>query len=108
MALMALQAMVSDAVAASVGKADAACASDRRAAAFVFVVGRDVADAGMQPDRVVLDANERELGPQDGGVVDRVEVGPVGLDVAEEALESRPGRSGCRAVRSAARSRTSP
>jgi len=44
LALIALQAMVSDALAASTHEADAAGATDLRAAAFVLVVGRDVAD----------------------------------------------------------------
>ena len=54
MALMALQAMVCDALAASTVQADAACAADHGAAALMLVVGRDVADAGVQPDGVVL------------------------------------------------------
>ena len=49
MALMALQAMVCDALAAGAHEADATCATDRGAAAFVLVVGCDVADAGVQP-----------------------------------------------------------
>ena len=36
------------------GEPVAACLTDGIAFAFVFVVGRDVADAGVQPDGVVL------------------------------------------------------
>jgi hypothetical protein len=78
---MALQAMVCDALSAGTVQADAAGAADRGAAAFVFVVGRDVADAGVQPDGVVLDADERELGAQNCRVIDCVEVWPVGVEV---------------------------
>jgi len=67
----------------------AAGLADLGAAALVFVVGSDVADAGVQPHGVVLDAHAVERGAQDGGVGDVVEVGPVGLDVAEEALDPR-------------------
>ncbi len=108
MAFNALQTMVSDALAAGTHEADAAGATDRRAAAFVLVIRGDVADAGVQADGVVLDAHHGELGAQDGGVIDGVEVWPVGLDVAEEALDPGLVGRGCRAVRSAARSRTSP
>jgi len=89
---MALQTMVSDALAARAHEADAAGATDRGSAAFVLVVGGYVADAGMQAHGVVLDAHELKLGPEDGGVVDLVEVWPVGLDVAEEAFD--PGLVG--------------
>ena len=60
--------MVRDALAAGAHEPDATRATDRGAAAFVLVVGGDVADPGVQADRVVLDADDRELGAQDGGV----------------------------------------
>ena len=87
MALMALHAMVSDALSVGAVQAGAAGAADRGAAAFVLVGGCDVADAGVQPHGVVLDAYHGELGAQNGGVGDRDEVWPVGLDVAEETLD---------------------
>ena len=62
----ALQAMVSDPLSASTLEADAAGAADRGAAALVLFVGGDVADAGVQPHGVVLDAHHGELGAQDG------------------------------------------
>jgi len=60
---MALQAMVRDALSASMHEADAAGAADRGAAAFVLVIRGDVADGGMQAHGVVLDAHELKLGP---------------------------------------------
>jgi hypothetical protein len=48
MAVMALPAMVGDALAANTLEAVAACAADRGAAAFVLVIWSDVADAGVQ------------------------------------------------------------
>jgi hypothetical protein len=48
----------------------------------------------VQPHGVVLDAYHGELGAQNGGVGDRVEVWPVGLDVAEETLDRRWRSSG--------------
>ncbi len=73
--------MVSDSGPAGVSEAAFAGGADAGAAAVVFVGGGDVPDAGVQPDRVVLVADDRELGPQDGGVADAVEVRPVGLGV---------------------------
>jgi hypothetical protein len=58
----------------------------------VLVVGGDVADGFVQPDGVVVEADAFELGAQDRGVVDGVQVGPVGLDVPEQRLD--PGLVG--------------
>jgi hypothetical protein len=41
--------------------------ADRWAAAVVLVVGCHVADAGVQPDAVVVLANTGKFGPQGGG-----------------------------------------
>jgi hypothetical protein len=60
---MVLQAMVRDAVAAGAHEPDAACAADRGAAALVLVIRGDVPDASVQPDRVVLDADQGAMGP---------------------------------------------
>ena len=84
---MVLQAMVRDPLAAGTHEPDAPCAADLGAAAFVLVIGGDVSDRGVQADRVVLDADDGELGAKHCGVGDRVEVWPVGLDVAEQALD---------------------
>jgi hypothetical protein len=44
-------------------------------------MGGDVPDAGVQPDGVVLPADVGELGAQDLGILDPVQVRPVGLGV---------------------------
>ncbi len=69
------------------GEAVAAGLADRFAAAFVFVVGGDVADAFVEPDRVVVGSGPFELGGEDGGVGDVEQVGPLGFDVAPEGLD---------------------
>src|SRR4051794_22993585 len=56
LALIALDSMVRDPGAAGAVQARVAGLADLRSAAFVLVVGSDVADPGVQPDRVVLDA----------------------------------------------------
>src|SRR5215211_6388426 len=66
--------------------------ADRRAAALVFVVGRHIADAGVQPHAVVALPNKGELGAQHPRVPELVEVGPFGLDVAEQRFD--PGLVG--------------
>jgi hypothetical protein len=86
--------MVCDPGPAGVSESAFAGGADAWAAAVVLVGGGDVADPGVQPGRVVLVADDGELGPQDGGVADAVEVRPVGLDVAEQALD--PGLIGRR------------
>jgi hypothetical protein len=62
LALNALRSMVRDGGSTGAVQARSAGLADLRAAAFVFVVGGDVADPGVQPDRVVLDADAREFG----------------------------------------------
>ena len=54
--------MVGDPQPAGAVQAGAAGLADRGPAAFVFVVGGDVADAGVQALRVVLVADDGELG----------------------------------------------
>jgi hypothetical protein len=71
-----------------------ACLADRRTAALVLVVGGDLADPGVQPYPVVALPHDRELGAQGRRIADRVQVGPFGLDVAEQRPRSRPGRWG--------------
>ena len=48
--------------------------ADGFSAAVVFVVGGDVADAGVQPDGVVVDPGDGELGAQGGRVADREQI----------------------------------
>lgn len=69
-----------------------ACLADGFAAAFVFVVGGDVADALVEPDAVVVVADAGEFGVEHGGVGDRFEVWPLVLDVSEQGLD--PGLIG--------------
>ena len=72
--------MVGDSGPAGVSESAFAGGADAGAAALVLVGGGDVPDPGVQADRVVLVADDGELGPQGGGVADAVEVRPVGLD----------------------------
>jgi hypothetical protein len=85
-----------------------ACLADRLAAALVLVVGGDVADPGVQPDAVGALSDDRELGAQHRRVPDGRQVGPFGLDVAEQRPRSTPGRSACRDAPSADGWRTTP
>lgn len=55
----------------------------------VLVVGSDVADGGVQTDAVVLDAHPLQLDGEDLGIGDGLQVRPLALDVAEEALYGR-------------------
>jgi hypothetical protein len=74
------------------GEAVAAGLPDGGAAAGVFVVGGDVADAGVQSSGVVLVLDDDELGAQDGGVGDRQQVGPFPFGGAVERFD--PGLVG--------------
>jgi hypothetical protein len=62
--------MVCEPLVAGSPEADPARVADRGAAAGVFVVGGDVADAGVQPDAVVAAAHGRELAVEIAGVGD--------------------------------------
>jgi len=53
----------------------------------VFVVEGDVADAGVQPDGVLLGAHALVFGVQPGWVADLLQVRPLALDVAEQGLD---------------------
>ena len=61
--------------------------ADAVAASVVFVVGGDVADPGVQAHGVVLGADAVELGLENAGVGDLLQVRPVALDVPEQALD---------------------
>lgn len=54
--------MVGDALSAGFGHAVDAGFAEFGSAAFVFVVGGDVADRGVEPDLVVLAAHDVEFG----------------------------------------------
>src|SRR5688572_3875926 len=79
--------MVGDAPAASPLEALPAGGAGLGAAAAVLVVGGDIADAGVQPDGVVVGADHLQFSAELVGVTDLVEMGPLALDVAEEALD---------------------
>jgi hypothetical protein len=54
-------------------------AADLRAAAVMLVIGGDVPDRSVEPNRVVLGADPGELGVEGGRVGDTGEVRPVAL-----------------------------
>jgi len=66
--------------------------ADGFASSFVFVVGGDVADAGVEPDPVVVRPGDLQFGAQGGRVADGEQVRVLGLEVAVEALD--PGLIG--------------
>ena len=69
--ILSLGAVVGKPLLPGFRQAVAAGLADRLAAAFVFVVRGDVADALVEPDRVVFGLEGVELQTQDRGVVDR-------------------------------------
>jgi len=80
---------VCDAVLACPGEPVAAFPADGITSAFVFVVGGDVADRGVQAHSVVFQAHLVELGVELAGVADLLQVRPLALDVAEQGLDPR-------------------
>lgn len=84
--------MIVETLLAGLPEALDACLSDGVAAAFVFVVWGDVADALMQADAVVVVADPGEFDFEHGGIGDRLEVWPFVLDVTEQGLD--PGLIG--------------
>jgi hypothetical protein len=66
--------------------------ADSFAATFVLVVGGDVADPGVQPDGVVVLADDGQLGTQGGGVADGEQVRLFDLEVPVQRLD--PGLVG--------------
>ena len=69
------------------GQAGSAGGSNGLAAAVVFVVGGDVADALVQSDGVVVRAQPVELAFQLAGVLDLLQVRELPLEVTEERLD---------------------
>ncbi len=63
--------------------------ADGLTSSVVFVVGGDIADAGVQPDGVVVLSDHCELGTQRDRVADREQVRVLGLDVPEEGCAAR-------------------
>ena len=103
-----LVSMVGDALSAGSGEAVASGGSDGVSKAAVFLVGGDVADAGVQSDGVVALSLDFEFGAEHVDVVDEFEVGLFGLEVAEQALDPGLVGGGCRAGRSGWRASTVP
>src|SRR5512144_2698638 len=66
--------------------------ADGFASPVVFVVGADVADAGMEPDPVVVRPDDLQLGAEGGRVADGEQVRVLGLEVPVEAFH--PGLVG--------------
>ena len=82
--------------------------ADAITSAFVFVVGGDVADAGVPVDGVVLRPDAVQLGVELTGVADLLQVRPLALDVAEQGLDPGLvlrvcGRPNCWAIATPAR-----
>ena len=76
--------IVGDALVTGSGEAVASCGSHGVSLAAVFLVGGDVADAGVEADRVVVLSSDLQLSTQDVDVVDQLEVGLFGLEVPEQ------------------------
>jgi hypothetical protein len=62
--------------------------ADGLTSSLVFVVRRDVADALVQADAVVVLADNGQFGAQGGWVADREQVRVLGLEVAVEGLDT--------------------
>jgi hypothetical protein len=84
--------MVGDTPTASPLESLAAGLADLGAAAAVLVVGGDIADAGVQPDGVVVGADHLQFSAELVGVADVFQVGPLTLDVAEVGLPRFDGQ----------------
>lgn len=63
--------------------------ADGFSSAVVLVIGGDIADSFVQPDGVVVVLSVVELSGQCGRVGDRVQVGVLGFEMAEERLDPR-------------------
>ena len=71
---MSCGSILLDPLAVSALESGGAGAADLWAASLVLIVGGDIADRGVQPDRVVLGADVGELGIERGRVDDAGEV----------------------------------
>ena len=69
-----------------------ACLADLVALPGVFVVGGEIADAFVEPHRVVVEPDAFEFTAETGGIVERFEVGVFAFDVVEQRLD--PGQLG--------------
>src|SRR5512132_1176573 len=89
---------VGDTPTTSPRKSLAAGRADLGAAAAVLIVGGDVADPGVQPDGVVVGADHLRFSAELVGVAELLQVGPLALDVPEEALDRSLVGGGVRAA----------
>jgi hypothetical protein len=76
--------MVLEAALPGAVEAVAAGLADGLTAAAVLVVGSDVPDRFVQPNRIVFSSHSFQFGFQDDGVGEGLQVRPLALDVAEE------------------------
>src|SRR4051812_13708243 len=90
--VLALGSVVGDSESAGAVQPGAAGGADRGGAALVLVVGGGGAGPRGPAPRVVLGTAAGRLGCEGRGVADLVQVWPIGLDVAEQALD--PGLIG--------------
>ena len=65
------------------------CFADGLPSSFVFVVGCEVADAGVESNGIPMFAGDGEFGAQGGRVLDGEQVRVFGLEVPVEALDPR-------------------
>ena len=65
------------------------CFANGFSSTFVFVVGGDVSDAGVQANGIPVRPYDGEFGAQGCRVGDRAQVRVLGLEVAIEALDPR-------------------
>ena len=72
------------------------CFADGLPSSFVFVVGRDVSDPGMQPDRIPELAGDGEFGAQSRGILEGEQVRELDLEMAVEGLAGTMTAPRCR------------
>jgi hypothetical protein len=68
--------------------------TDGFVSSFVFVVGGDVADAGVEPDTVVVRPGDLQLGAQGGRIADG-ESGAAPGSSQDGSITPSPGKCGC-------------
>ena len=80
-------AIVDDSFLSGLGESVSSSAADGGSLSLVFLVGGDVADAGVEPDRVAVGSLDVELGAEHVDVFDEFEVGVLGFEVTEQRLD---------------------
>lgn len=69
------------------GESVAGFGADGITSSFVFIVGCDIPDPGVEADPVVLRLDEFEFGFELAGVGDLVQVRPFAFDVSEQGFD---------------------